>query len=73
MQKMTGGAVSLQTVYYQKDMREHRLVEEFYQLMMAERRFSEVQRELRECVELDKRRFVDREFKSLGILRELQG
>ncbi|MCI9163129.1 MAG: DNA repair protein RecO [Lachnospiraceae bacterium] len=32
-----------------------------------------VQRELRECVELNKRRFVDREFKSLGILRELQG
>ncbi len=50
MQKMTGGAVSLQTVYYQKDMREHRLVEEFYQLMMAERRFSEVQRELREIM-----------------------
>lgn len=33
----------------------------------------EVQRELRECVEMNKRRFLDREFKSLGILRELQG
>lgn len=31
-----------------------------------------VQRELRECVEMNKRRFIDREFKSLGILRELQ-
>lgn len=31
----------------------------------------EVQRELRECVEINKRRFVDREFKSLGILREV--
>ncbi len=32
----------------------------------------EVQRELRECVEMNKRRFVDREFKSLRILREMQ-
>ncbi len=32
-----------------------------------------VQRELRECVEINKRRFLDREFKSLGILRELGG
>ncbi len=32
-----------------------------------------VQRELRECVEINKRRFLDREFKSLGILRELEG
>lgn len=31
-----------------------------------------VQRELRECVEMNKRRFVDREFKSLGILREME-
>lgn len=29
MQKMIGGAVSLQEVYYQADMREHRLVNEF--------------------------------------------
>ena len=48
MQKMTGGAVSLQTVYYQKDMREHRLVEAFYQMMLEEADFSEIQRELRE-------------------------
>ncbi len=50
MQKMTGGAVSLQTVYYQKDMREHRLVEEFYQLMMEKGKFSEIQQELRELM-----------------------
>ncbi len=50
MQKMTGGAVSLQTVYYQKDMREHRLVEEFYNLMMKEKKFAEIQQELREIM-----------------------
>ncbi|MCI9297830.1 MAG: DUF2971 domain-containing protein [Lachnospiraceae bacterium] len=50
MQKMTGGAVSLQTVYYQKDMREHRLVEEFYRVIMGERRLSEMQREMREIM-----------------------
>ena len=33
----------------------------------------EVWRELRECVEINKRRYVDREFKSLGILSDLQG
>ncbi len=33
----------------------------------------EAWRELRECVDMNKRRYVDREFKSLGILRELQG
>lgn len=47
MQKMTGGAVSLQTVYYQKDMREHRLVDDFYELMMSGKQFSEIQQELR--------------------------
>ncbi|RKJ46885.1 DUF2971 domain-containing protein [bacterium 1XD8-76] len=50
MQKMTGGAVSLQTVYYQKDMREHRLVDEFYQLMMKEKSLSEIQPQLREVM-----------------------
>lgn len=50
MQKMTGGAVSLQTVYYQKDMREHRLVEEFYRVIMGERRLLEMQREMREIM-----------------------
>jgi hypothetical protein len=29
MEKMTGGAISLQEVYYQEDMREHRLVDDF--------------------------------------------
>lgn len=33
MKKMIGGAVSLQTVYYQEDMREHRLVDEFYKVI----------------------------------------
>lgn len=33
MQKMIGGAVSLQEVYYQEDMREHRLVDEFCKLI----------------------------------------
>ncbi len=50
MQKMTGGAVSLQTVYYQKDMREHRLVEEFYQLLMEEEELLEIQPKLRELM-----------------------
>ncbi|MBO5279399.1 MAG: DUF2971 domain-containing protein [Lachnospiraceae bacterium] len=41
MQKMIGGAVSLQEVYYQEDMREHRLVDEFYQLIRETTDFSE--------------------------------
>ena len=41
MMKMIGGAVSLQTVYYQEDMREHRLVGEFYQLVKEASAFSE--------------------------------
>lgn len=40
MQKMVGGAVSLQEVYYQEDMREHRLVEDFYQLIRRSENFS---------------------------------
>lgn len=40
MQKMIGGAVSLQTVFYQEDMREHRLVDEFYKLMKETKHFS---------------------------------
>lgn len=47
MQRMTGGAVSLQTVYYQKDMREHRLVEEFCSLMTQEQEPVERERGLR--------------------------
>ena len=35
MEKMTGGAVSLQEVYYQEDMGEHRLVDDFYNLFTA--------------------------------------
>lgn len=33
---------------------------------------TEVQKELKECVEWNKRRFIDRNFKALGILREMQ-
>ena len=35
MEKMTGGAVSLQEVYYQEDMHEHRLVDDFYRLFTS--------------------------------------
>ena len=51
MQKMIGGAVSLQTVYYQKDMREHRLVKEFYELMMEDRQFSEIRPDLQQIMD----------------------
>ncbi len=42
MQKMVGGAISLQKVYYQDDMREHRLVAEFYKTIKAADSFKEV-------------------------------
>lgn len=41
MQQLIGGAVSLQEVYYQADMGEHRLVDEFYQLIKGEQKFSD--------------------------------
>lgn len=41
MQKMIGGAISLQKVYYQEDMREHRLANEFYKLINDAETFSE--------------------------------
>lgn len=41
MQKMTGGAVSLQEVFYQEDMPEHRLAGEFYRLIKESGKFSE--------------------------------
>ena len=41
MEKMIGGAVSLQEVFYQEDMHEHRLVEEFFQLIKSSTKFSE--------------------------------
>ena len=41
LHKMIGGAVSLQKVYYQKDMRSHRLVNEFYALIKESNNFSE--------------------------------
>ncbi len=41
MQKMIGGAIALQEVYYQEDMRGHRLVEEFYQLIRSFETFPE--------------------------------
>lgn len=41
MQKMVGGAISLQKVYYQTDMREHRLVDDFYETIQGAETFSE--------------------------------
>lgn len=41
MQKMIGGALSLQEVYYQEDMRGHHLVDEFYRLAKDAEHFSE--------------------------------
>ena len=41
LQKMTGGAVSLQEVYYQEDMRENLLVSSFYRFMKETPNFSE--------------------------------
>lgn len=46
MQKMIGGAISLQEVFYQEDMHEHHLVEEFYQLITGTENFSEDMPEL---------------------------
>lgn len=40
MQKMIGGAISLQEVYYRKDMHDHPLVAEFYQLIKKSEDFS---------------------------------
>ncbi len=42
MQKMIGGAVSLQEVYYQADMHGHPLVDEFCQKITEAKKFSEV-------------------------------
>ena len=41
MQKMVDGVASLREVYYQEDMREHPLVDAFYQLIRGSKRFSE--------------------------------
>ena len=41
MQKMIGGAISLQEVYYQEDMHEHRLVDEFYRVIKKSKKLSE--------------------------------
>ncbi len=41
MQQMVGGVMSLQTVYYQNDMREHRLVNDFYETVRAADTFPE--------------------------------
>lgn len=50
MQKLLGGAVSLQEVYYQEDMREHRLVESFYRLIKETDDFSEDLPQLQELM-----------------------
>lgn len=41
LKQMLGGAISLQEVYYREDMRSHRLVEEFYQLIKSSNQFSD--------------------------------
>ena len=41
MKKMVGGVVSLQEVYYQADMREHHLVDEFYRAFREDGQSSE--------------------------------
>ena len=41
MQKMFGGVISFQEVYYQEDMREHRLVDEFYRTIKEAGQFSD--------------------------------
>ncbi len=50
MQKLVGGAVSLQKVYYQKDMREHHLVEAFCQLIRASEDFANILPRLQELM-----------------------
>lgn len=40
MQKMVGGVISLQKVFYQTDMREHRLVDDFYEMVKDADTFS---------------------------------
>lgn len=41
VQKLTGGAVSLQEVFYQADMQEHPLVDAFYQAVSTSKNFNE--------------------------------
>ncbi len=41
VEKMTGGAISLQEVFYQADMREHPLVDSFYQTVSQAKDFAE--------------------------------
>ena len=41
MQQMVSGIARLQEVYYQEDMREHPLVDEFYQIIKGSKKFSD--------------------------------
>ncbi|MBP3610581.1 MAG: DUF2971 domain-containing protein [Lachnospiraceae bacterium] len=41
MERMTGGAISLQEVFYQEDMHGHRLVDEFYQQITRAEKLSD--------------------------------
>ena len=50
IQKMIGGVISFQEVYYQEDMREHRLVNEFYQLIKSSEQFSDCLIKLQELM-----------------------
>ena len=50
IQKMIGGVISFQEVYYQEDMHEHRLVNEFYQLIKTSEQFSDCLPKLQELM-----------------------
>ena len=50
IQKMIGGVISFQEVYYQEDMREHRLVNEFYQLIKTSEHFPDCLPKLQELM-----------------------
>lgn len=50
MQKMMGGVVSLQEVYYQEDMRDHHLVDDFYQVIHEAEQFPDSLPKLQELM-----------------------
>ncbi len=50
MQKMIGGAISLQEVFYQEDMHEHRLVEDFCRIITQAENLTEDLPELQEVM-----------------------
>ncbi|MCH5262270.1 MAG: DUF2971 domain-containing protein [Lachnospiraceae bacterium] len=50
MQRMFGGVISFQEVYYQEDMRGHRLVNEFYRLIKMTENFSDCMPKMQELM-----------------------